>query len=656
MDDLQSVEQFFATISTNRLDQLKGPEFHRVHVFLDDELPVLLKNSPHWLVAHPRYARKCLELCQWARGRGFERYRMVEYALHLRCILAVAEARRLNLQSAQHEILLAAGMEDDRADKSSIPDVAPFHSLLKNGQLSNAVLPPLFQAVIQNADCDSQKLKTIVQTLEDLLYTIAEDEKRSGVVKGLFVVGDSRQGRLRNVLVKVTHRPESKPVEIRYSSLAREQVQSTLENAAHVAASVAHEFLIQQGFPEGLSGRIVAWQIVLPTGKVEDCSVKYDGESLGLPLAMAIVSDYIGEPVPADLAFTGAFDLLGSRESVVLGVGGIPQKINAALESGVKRIYIPEINMDDVDVAAEKEAERIHAKIVPVHSFALLCQKHVPLIGQQESNSFLQILQKSLVSLPIFFYGKDETVPRHHRIHVYLASILFTLLIAVEALGFHFTFPESATHSQAIPIIVAIVVTTFLVSILSHVTAYPFLNGKNPWGWVASITGMKIVVLAMGALICTYVPFRYDLSKLPDWPQPVNVMKDLFILWLFAALYPLNLFHYVMGLEYLLKKRQFFTVKACLEGESRVSAPNYVIGIRWDAAVYAAAIVGAFLLVLEMIYFLNINDDDSRALFSVFYLLARDFIFIVLGVEVLVWYKLALDRVKGELEKSCAEG
>ena len=77
---------------------------------------------------------------------------------------------------------------------------------------------------------------------------------------------------------------------------------------------------------------------------------------------------------------------------------------------------------------------------------------------------------------------------------------------------------------------------------------------------------------------------------------------------------------------------------------------------RWDAAVYAAAIVAAFLLLFEMLYFLNINENDSRAVLSVFFNMGRNLIFIILGVEVLTWYKLALDRIKGGLERSCTEG
>ena len=157
---------------------------------------------------------------------------------------------------------------------------------------------------------------------------------------------------------------------VKAGAKVRDTVQELLQTTARTAVDVAHGYLVGQGYHEGLSGRIVEWQIVLPTGKVEEQSVHYDGESLALPLAIAIVSAYIGEPIPADTALTGAFDLLSGQKGLLFGVGGIPQKVNAALDAGIKRIYIPEINRNDLDLATEKEAERVYAEIVPVQTVA----------------------------------------------------------------------------------------------------------------------------------------------------------------------------------------------------------------------------------------------------------------------------------------------
>ena len=82
---------------------------------------------------------------------------------------------------------------------------------------------------------------------------------------------------------------------------------------------------------------------------------------------------------------------------------------------------------------------------------------------------------------------------------------------------------------------------------------------------------------------------------------------------------------------------------------------------RWEWFIHfflgtVAAIAGAFLLILQMIYFKKKKENSSGTVISVFFNMGRDLIFIILGVEVLTWYKLALDRIKGELEKSVAEG
>ena len=650
-----AVEQFFTRFSSTPLHSATGPdEFKTISAFLEKELPRALAHCAQWFVAHPLETRKALEMCRWAIDQGFQTHRMTEYIRHLLCILAVAEARRLNLHRAQHALLLAAGKDEREAEQVSLPEISLLKDMLRHGQVPSMILQTLFKSLMEGEEWKSENVQTIVCTIEDLLFTITEDEKRPGVVKALFVVGSTNQGRVRNVLVKVIHRAKDKPPEVVYSSLARENVQELLQTTARTAADVAHEFLVGQGYNEGLSGRIVEWQIVLPTGKVEEQSVSYDGESLALPLAVAIVSAYLGEPIPADVALTGAFDLLSGQEGLLFGVGGIPQKVNAALDAGIKRIYIPEINRSDLDLATEKEAERVYAEIVPVQTVAHLCKNHLSLGGLRDSSSLLSILRKTLIGVPRFFRNKDDCVPPQHRTHVFLSSILLTLMILVELLGYHWIFPETVSHFKAIGLIVSITALLLGMSIVSLVSARLFLLGRNPWGWVLSSVEMNITILIASILTCGYIPYVYDFSNLSDWPLPINVFKDLFIIWLFHTLYVTNLFHYTVGLEYLLEKRQFFTVKACLEGKNRISHPNHIIGIRWDAAVYAAAIAGFFLLVLEMVYFTNIHDTDPKALRLVISSLIRDLIFIVLGFEVITWYKIALDRIKGELEKSCA--
>ncbi|SFZ82647.1 ATP-dependent Lon protease [Devosia enhydra] len=85
-----------------------------------------------------------------------------------------------------------------------------------------------------------------------------------------------------------------------------------------------------------------------------------DGPSAGIGMATAIVSVMTGIPVRHDVAMTGEVTLRGR----VLPIGGLKEKLLAALRSGIKTVLIPQENVRDL-----KEIPEIVTKgmeIVPV--------------------------------------------------------------------------------------------------------------------------------------------------------------------------------------------------------------------------------------------------------------------------------------------------
>ncbi|MBL8543987.1 MAG: endopeptidase La [Hyphomonadaceae bacterium] len=85
-----------------------------------------------------------------------------------------------------------------------------------------------------------------------------------------------------------------------------------------------------------------------------------DGPSAGVAMATAIVSVLTGVPIRKDIAMTGEITLRGR----VLPIGGLKEKLLAALRGGVKTVLIPKDN--EKDLADVPDNVRTGLEIIPV--------------------------------------------------------------------------------------------------------------------------------------------------------------------------------------------------------------------------------------------------------------------------------------------------
>lgn len=93
---------------------------------------------------------------------------------------------------------------------------------------------------------------------------------------------------------------------------------------------------------------------------VPDGATPKDGPSAGITLTTAIASLVNDKPVSPAIAMTGEVSLRGG----VNPIGGLPEKLMAAQRSGVKQVFIPKDNEEDLrDVADEVKSA---LKITPV--------------------------------------------------------------------------------------------------------------------------------------------------------------------------------------------------------------------------------------------------------------------------------------------------
>jgi ATP-dependent Lon protease len=94
-----------------------------------------------------------------------------------------------------------------------------------------------------------------------------------------------------------------------------------------------------------------------------------DGPSAGVAMATAIVSVLTGVPIRKDIAMTGEITLRGR----VLPIGGLKEKLLAALRGGVKTVLIPKDN--EKDLADIPDNVKTGLEIVPVSTVDEVLQR-----------------------------------------------------------------------------------------------------------------------------------------------------------------------------------------------------------------------------------------------------------------------------------------
>ena len=95
---------------------------------------------------------------------------------------------------------------------------------------------------------------------------------------------------------------------------------------------------------------------------VPEGAVPKDGPSAGVTLTTAIASLVTGRAPSPQIAMTGEVSLRGA----VTPIGGLPEKLTAAYQAGVKKVFIPKDNMEDLDEVADEVKEAL--TIIPAET------------------------------------------------------------------------------------------------------------------------------------------------------------------------------------------------------------------------------------------------------------------------------------------------
>ncbi|MDI2113500.1 endopeptidase La [Commensalibacter nepenthis] len=124
-----------------------------------------------------------------------------------------------------------------------------------------------------------------------------------------------------------------------------------------------------------------------------------DGPSAGVAMATSIVSAMTGIPIRRDVAMTGEITLRGR----VLAIGGLKEKLLAALRAGIKTVFIPKENEKDlVDVP---EVVKSNLTIIPVSNADEVIIKALirpyESIGSDEVAESIKIADTSAQEVPL---------------------------------------------------------------------------------------------------------------------------------------------------------------------------------------------------------------------------------------------------------------
>ena len=195
-----------------------------------------------------------------------------------------------------------------------------------------------------------EKVKVDVDQLEDFLgvkrhrYGLAEMEDQIGVVTGL--AWTSVGGDLLSIeALKLPGKGRMKT-----TGKLGDVMKESIDAAASYVRSISPDIGVKPP-------RFDRWDIHV---HVPEGATPKDGPSAGLAMVTAIVSVLTGIPVRRDIAMTGEVTLRGNA----LPIGGLKEKLLAALRGGIKTVLIPEENEKDLRDIPDNVKEGL--EIIPV--------------------------------------------------------------------------------------------------------------------------------------------------------------------------------------------------------------------------------------------------------------------------------------------------
>ena len=335
-----------------------------------------------------------------------DHYMEVDYDLS--DVMFVCTANSLNIPDAlrdRMEIIHLSGYTEDEkfniAIKYLVPKALKYNGLkaeevtLKDDALVEVIrrytreagvrhlqreISKIFRKVVKEI-LQSKAVKTVVITkdnLEDYLgvyrfqYGLAEETDQVGQVTGL--AWTEVGGELLTIETAIMP-GKGKAT---YTGKLGDVMQESIQAATTVVRSRSKDWAID---PDVMQKHDVHFHV--PEG-----ATPKDGPSAGIGMCTALVSAVTGIPVKANVAMTGEITLRGE----VLPIGGLKEKLLAALRGGIDTVLVPKDNVKDLKDIPDNIKEGL--TIIPVHWISEVLEHALrtlpkPIDGETENDALL---------------------------------------------------------------------------------------------------------------------------------------------------------------------------------------------------------------------------------------------------------------------------
>ncbi|WPX96708.1 endopeptidase La [Candidatus Bandiella euplotis] len=326
-------------------------------------------------------ASALLEILDTSQNKNFNDH-YLEVDFDLSKVMFVATANTTNIPGPlmdRMELLRLSGYtESDKlliAKKHLVPKVRESHSMseaeldIDDSAITDIIRYYTREAGVRNLNREIEKIfrkavrKVLLKEVDKV--SVCSDNLQEFLGPHKFNYGEidkQNQVGVTNGLAYTTVGGDLLAIEaVKYKGKGNVKITGKLGDVMKESVQAAHSYIHSKAKEYGI-GEEMFQKYDIHVHFPEGATPK-DGPSAGIAISTSIVSVLTGIPVQKDVAMTGEITLRGN----VLEIGGLKEKLLAALRAGVKKVMIPKDNWKDIEEMPEEVKNNI--EIMPVASF-----------------------------------------------------------------------------------------------------------------------------------------------------------------------------------------------------------------------------------------------------------------------------------------------